>query len=381
MKENEFFEAQTLSSSIKASIISEYFPKYAKIIAAKHTPKQIRYIDLFSGPGIYDDGNISTPILVGRKCANDGFLKSKVWLIFNDCEYKEVLQRNFEKEFPCGTFSYKPFFADRTIGQSESVTTFLTRNTHEGKHNEAPSLLFIDPFGYKGIQTSVLSQFLRNWGNEIFIFINIKRIHAALENDNFESLMLDWFPTSYTQLKKERLLKRSVSERLNLIIDKLGEEYQKILGGQVFYTAFKFQEEDMDATSHYILHLTKGMKGFELIKTIYNDFANVGTIFDGVNTYTFDIKKGSNPIAELFDTKSENIDVLKDELYNIYRGRNLTAKELFDEHHIGGLYCASHYVTALRRLYDEDKLSADYSDDKKHRYSVLLSDFCHLKFK
>lgn len=32
MKENQFFEQQTMSSRIKASIVSEYFPKYCNII-------------------------------------------------------------------------------------------------------------------------------------------------------------------------------------------------------------------------------------------------------------------------------------------------------------------------------------------------------------
>jgi len=152
--------------------------------------------------------------------------------------------------------------------------------------NDYPSLLFIDPFGYKGIETLVLAEFLKNWGNEIFIFVNTKRIHPALENDKFEDLMKDLFPTTFEKLKKDRRFKSTVPEKLNLIIDSLGEEYKAHLGKSVFYTAFKFQEEDSDATSHYILHLTKGARGYDLIKTTYNDFANVGTIFDGVNTYT-----------------------------------------------------------------------------------------------
>ncbi|EKC72509.1 hypothetical protein OBE_02852, partial [human gut metagenome] len=179
------------------------------------------------------------------------------------------------------------------------VDKFLEKNTHEGKYNEYPSLLFIDPFGYKGIRTKVLAEFLKNWGNEIFIFLNTKRIHAALENNKFESLMMELFPTSYNVIKQDRKYKSTVAERLQLIIDNLGREFQKILPGTVYYTAFKFQEEDIDTTSHFIVHLTKSSRGFDLIKTIYNDFANVGTVFDGVNTYTFDVKQFNNPGIEL----------------------------------------------------------------------------------
>lgn len=381
MKESQFFEKQTLSSRIKASIVSEYFPSYCKIIVRKHLPKEIRYIDLFAGPGVYEDGNPSTPILIANHCFNDTFLRQNVKMIFNDNTYHNELKTNFLEKFPEGTFSHKPHFGKSTVGNCKEITQFLTQNTHNETHNEYPALLFIDPFGYKGIETQVLAQFLKNWGNEVFLFINTKRIHPALENNKFELLMNDLFPTSLQKIKKDRRYKATVSERLNLIIDVLGHEYENLLKEKIFYTAFKFQEEDIETTSHYILHLTKGARGYDLIKTIYNDFANVGTIFDGINTYTFDAKKFDNPVKELFDVSSMNIDKLKDELYQEFRGKIVLAHNLFDLHHTKGLYSRNHYTIALRRLVDEEKLLAEFTDNKSHNVSVLISKYCTLKFK
>ncbi len=381
MKESQFFEAQTMSSRIKASIVSEYFPKYCKIIINKHKPWQLRYIDLFAGPGKYEDGNASTPILIAQNCYKDEYLRNKVKFIFNDNTYAEQLEKNFTDEFPKGTFAINPFFGNRTVGEHQKISEFLMKNTHVGGYNEYPSLLFIDPFGYKGIETKVLAEFLKNWGNEIFLFINTKRIHPALENEKFEPLMRDLFPTTYEDIKINRRFKSSTSERLQLIIDNLGAEYQKILGGTVYYTAFRFQEEDIDTTSHYILHLTKGKRGFDLIKTIYNDFANVGTIFDGVNTYTFDVKQYKNPINELFDIKSMNIDNLKRQVYETYKGTTISAFELFEGHQTSGNYCRKHYTDALRSLVDDGKLEAVYTDNKNHQVSVLISKECILTFK
>ncbi|HJH64337.1 MAG TPA: three-Cys-motif partner protein TcmP [Bacteroides mediterraneensis] len=381
MKENHFFEQQTMSSRIKASIISEYFPKYCNIIINKHKPKELRYIDLFAGPGKYEDGNVSTPLLVARNCIKNNFLQQHVRFIFNDNTYKEQLEKNFFEEFPKGSFVINPFFGDRTVGEWGKITQYLIRNTHVGNYNESPALLFIDPFGYKGIETNVLAQFLQNWGNEIFIFINTKRIHPALENEKFESLMRDLFPTTYEIIKSNRKYKQSVGERLQLIIDYLGLEYQKILNSKVYYTAFRFQEEDIDTTSHYILHLTKGKRGFDLIKTIYNDFANVGTIFDGINTYTFDVKKINNPIAELFDVSKQNIEILKENIYSSYKGKTITAFELFEEHQITGNYCRSHYAKALRELVEENRIKSKFTDGKNHIVSVLISKNCIIEFK
>lgn len=380
MKENQFFEKQTMSSWVKASIVSEYFPKYCVIIVSKHKPKCLRYIDLFAGPGKYEDGKPSTPLMIAQKCYQNENLRDSVRFIFNDMKYRDQLEANFLKEFPKGSFRHIPFFADRVVGENDKVDKFLEKNTHEGKYNEYPSLLFIDPFGYKGIRTKVLAEFLKNWGNEIFIFLNTKRIHAALENNKFESLMMELFPTSYNVIKQDRKYKSTVAERLQLIIDNLGREFQKILPGTVYYTAFKFQEEDIDTTSHFIVHLTKSSRGFDLIKMIYNDFANVGTVFDGVNTYTFDVKQFNNPGIELFDMKEQNIDNLKNKLYQAYTGKTLSAYDLFEEHQITGKYCRSHYAQALRKLCSENKLQATFTDNKNHSVSVLISKDCILKF-
>lgn len=380
MKEQNFFEKQTLSSKVKASIVSEYFPKYCSIIIKKHVPEKIGYLDLFSGPGMYEDGNPSTPILIARNCMKDEDLKNRVWMVFNDKCYSEQLKENFNKEFPEGTFKYKPHFGHSTVGESQEINDFIVKNTCKGRFNEQPSVLFIDPWGYKGIETTVLSQFLSYWGNELFIFINSKRINPALENDKFEEPMRCLFPNSYDKVKVDIRNKRTVSERLQFIIDNLGKEYEALLKSRVYYTAFKFQEEDIETTSHFILHLSKNKRGFDLVKQIYNDFANVGTIFDGVNTYTFDVKKITNPVEELFDTNSENIDALKNMLLEEYKGRTITSYDLFEEHQQNCLYSRSHYVKALRRLVEEGAVESEFTDGKNHVVTVLLSKDCILKF-
>ncbi len=380
MKEQNFFEKQTLSSKVKANIVSEYFPKYCSIIIKKHVPEKIGYLDLFSGPGMYEDGNPSTPILIARNCMKDEDLKNRVWMVFNDKFYSEQLKKNFNKEFPEGTFKYKPHFGHSTVGESQEINDFIVKNTCKGRFNEQPSVLFIDPWGYKGIETTVLSQFLSYWGNELFIFINSKRINPALENDKFEEPMRCLFPNSYDKVKVDIRNKRTVSERLQFIIDNLGREYEVLLKSRVYYTAFKFQEEDIETTSHFILHLSKNKRGFDLVKQIYNDFANVGTIFDGVNTYTFDVKKITNPVEELFDTNSENIDALKNMLLEEYKGRTITSYDLFEEHQQNCLYSRSHYVKALRRLVEEGEVESEFTDGKNHVVTVLLSKDCILKF-
>ena len=381
MSTKDFFKVQKLSSKIKASIVSEYFPKYCNIIM-KAGQSEIRYVDLFAGPGIYEDGNPSTPILIGKHCRTNTSLKSIVKFLFNDHLYKGELEANFKKEFEDGTFPKGVHFGDLSVGDSDKIKNYLVRNTHDAviNKNKYPSLLFIDPFGYKGIETNVFAEFLKNWGNEIFLFVNTKRIHPALENDKFDNLMRDWFPTTLEQVKKDRRYTQSVTERLSLIINSIGAEYEKKLGEKIYYTAFRFQEEDSDATSHYILHLTKHSKGFELVKQVYNDFANVGTVFDGNNTYTFDSKSYNNSAVDLFDPNELNIDLLKGIILKAYKGKHISALSLFNQLQKENLYSKSHYAIALRKLHEEGKVSSTYTDNIDHEKSIIIIEACKLQF-
>ena len=391
-KDNKnFFDKQTVSSRIKATIISEYFPQYCRIISKRHEPKKLGYYDMFAGPGRYEDGNPSTPLLVAEKCYNDEFLRNKVWMVFNDMAYGEVLKENFEEVFPKNSFRNEPFFASRTFGEWPQIDTFLTRNTNDGWSNECPALLFIDPFGYKHINTSILIRFLAYWGNEVFIFVNTKRLNAAFENDKFLDDLKIVFPKRFEKIKTEKSLLEGPPERRHkFIIDNLGLEFREGCSGHIYYTAFEFREEDQKTPSHYLLHVTKGAKGFELVKQVYSQFANVERNLDqeqvdGYETYTFDPKIDTdNPIVKMLNEEKmqENVNALKKKLIAKYSGcHNLQTEQLVKEHHINVLFTRSYYAMALRQLYAEGKITVEFTDDRKHRMCVLISNTCFVTFK
>ena len=374
-KKKDFFLKQTPSSRIKASIVAEYFPQYCKILM-KSSQQQIRYLDLFAGPGIYKDGSHSTPLLLGKACAEDPALSSTVYLMFNDMEHSKELEANFTAHFPKGTFSREPIFGDKTVGKDQRITEYLMEKPTA--RNLKPTLLFFDPWGYKEIDTTTLANFLSHWGNEIFLFVNIKRIHAAIQNDLFDDLMKSLFPTSYEQLKSERRYTASVYERLDLIMENLANEFRKVVGSSLFHCAFRFQEEDSKTTSHYIIHFTKHQKGFELIKQVYYDFDNIGATLGKDGDYTFDAKNMNNTNGIVFS--DQNIATLAAALELEYKGKSGSAKSLFEKDNPKRKHCGSHYAQTLRYMVEQGKLSVKFADGKEHRVSVLLTDECIIKF-
>jgi three-Cys-motif partner protein len=373
----KFFEVQSPSSRTKAQIVARYFPQYCRIILKK-PQKEVRYLDLFSGPGKYEDGNLSTPLLLADICANDQELSQNVRFLFNDKEYSEQLRENFHNRYKPATFKLAPRFGSEIVGESESINRHLSKISQG--INPKPTLLFFDPWGYKGIDTLMLAKFLANWGNELFLFVNVKRIHAATENEKFDLLMQSLFPTTIDQLRFDRKYVPTVQERIKLIMDNLSSEFQRAVNRKLYSCAFKFQEEDSSATSHFIVHFTKHDKGFELVKQVYYDYNNIGATLEKDNVYTFDAKKLNTTQSTTLDFGDVNVTALSKRIIEKYKGRRLTARKLFDEDHVSTMYSHTHYAKALRHLVKCGDLKSTFNDSVNHKVPVLINEHCNLEF-
>src|SRR5690349_3416588 len=84
MVDERFFDERTAASAIKAKIVSDYFWVWAQIIIKKAKQKTIGYVDLFAGPGVYGDGQKSTPILILEKAIRTSDIRDKLHVFLND---------------------------------------------------------------------------------------------------------------------------------------------------------------------------------------------------------------------------------------------------------------------------------------------------------
>lgn len=378
MEENDdFYDSQTPSSRIKAQIVAKYFPQYA-LILLKSPQSEIRFADLFSGPGIYRDGNYSTPLLVAQKVADHATLVNVVQFWFNDKTYVNELEENMAKHFEPSPFKFSPKYTDLVVGKDPKIRNYLIQDIPKEK-NPYPTLLFFDPWGYKGIDTRDLSKFMQGWGNEIFLFINIKRINAAIDNKKFDDLMQDLFPKSIDRLRKDKRYEATVYDRLNLIMSNLAEEFRSIIGN-VFATPFRFQESDSKATSHYLLHLTKHPKGFELVKGVYHGFDNIGAPLDKEGNYTFDEKRMGRSTESMLNFGDPNVAALSEMLPKKFKGQKINVMNLFNEHQATTNFAGVIYLHALRRLAEKGIIKSTFTDGANHTQSVLLIESCFIEF-
>jgi three-Cys-motif partner protein len=98
MAQQKFFSEQAEQSDIKSKIVTKYFWAWANVIVSTIKNKanaRIAYIDLFCGPGRYEDGTKSTPLLILEKAIADKKMRNLLVTVFND---KDVLNsKSLEK--------------------------------------------------------------------------------------------------------------------------------------------------------------------------------------------------------------------------------------------------------------------------------------------
>ena len=89
----DFFKESTEQSRIKSEIVAKYLWAWAHIMipSAKKTSSKIGYIDLFSGPGRYEDGTKSTPLLILEKAIADPNMRNMLVTVFNDADPNNTL--------------------------------------------------------------------------------------------------------------------------------------------------------------------------------------------------------------------------------------------------------------------------------------------------
>src|SRR5947209_2116320 len=118
---NDFFDESREQSQIKARIVSKYFWVWAKVVipTTKQHDNRIAYIDLFAGPGRYEDGTLSTPLLVLQQAIQDTDMREMLVTVFNDRDVDNVgkLRAATEALPRINTLKYQPQISNEVVGE------------------------------------------------------------------------------------------------------------------------------------------------------------------------------------------------------------------------------------------------------------------------
>jgi three-Cys-motif partner protein len=372
MKNKDFYASQSMESKIKSEIVSEYFGVWTKIIWGDRFKKTKRmgYIDIFCGPGIYKDGSESTPLLILKTIAENEDFRENTTVVLNDenKEHVETLKKIVKEKF--GDYLKTEFY-------NMEVNDELRKEIFNDSAI-IPSLIFIDPWGYKGLTKELLIDSIKSRKCDVFLFFNYNRIKLSSFNPIVEKHMIRLFGEANFNILKENLGKtKDMSVTLDLMLSALHTALSN--AGIKHIVPYKFlmpakgeeiQPSIFEPTnrrlSHALLFITKNDKAAEALKNIFRrhtlpiEHIEYGYFPNYENTHLYEgdtvLSCVIKYMLEKYSKKTVNCGDLK---------ADLTCQSEF--------WATSDITKVLRLLEKENKISVDMKDRRKGTFAEHLS--------
>ncbi|MFO0803949.1 MAG: three-Cys-motif partner protein TcmP [Gemmataceae bacterium] len=314
----------------------------------KEKPK-IAYIDLFAGPGRYKDGSKSTPIMILEKAIEDDVLRDALVTLFNDKDEESVSSLKAAiKSLPAvKRLKYPPDVECNEVGE-EIVKEFESWKL-------IPTLMFVDPWGYKGLSLRLINSVLKHWACECIFFFNYNRVSMGIANKAVREHMDALFGEDQAARIEERLDGMKPARRELTIVEELTKALLD-LGGR-YVLPFCFKNEEGSRTTHHLIFVSKHFRGYEIMKNV---MAKESSYDDqGVASFMYNpaeaIDRATQPTLWGY---SRPLGDLEDMLLQEFAGKTLTMREIYERHNVGTPYIAKNYKDVLLKLELAGKVKA-----------------------
>ena len=366
-----FFKESKEQSRVKSEIVAKYLWVWSQVMipSAKKGSKKIGYIDLFAGPGRYEDGTKSTPLLILERAVNDTNMRDMLVTSFNDADHKKIqsLQHAINSIPNIAKLKFQPKVSTEIVQEEMAEEFEQTRLI--------PCLTFLDPWGYKGLSCRLINSVIKDWGCECIIFFNYNRINMGLGNQSVKEHVNALFGSERADELRQKITSLSPSDREITILEALSQAL-KDMGAQ-YLLPFRFRGSQGNRISHHLIFITKHLKGYEIMKEIMARESS--TFYQGVPSYEYSPIPTVQPYLL---PPSQPIDKLKAMLLKYFKGQCLTVLEIYHEHNKETLYIKTNYKKALLELENEGRITAlpIITDRRKFKGEATLGDKVKVTF-
>ena len=356
MSTESFFNEQKGQSLAKTAIVQKYFSAWVNAIKseAKKHERKIAYIDLFAGPGRYEQGAKSTPIEILEKAIQDADMREMLVTVFNDKDKEKVraLEEAINGIQGIERLRYKPQIMNNEVGES-LVQEFE-------KISFIPTLFFIDPWSYKGLSLRLINSVLKDWGCDSIIFFNYNRINAGINNDLVEKHLDALFGADRAKRLRKKTSGVSTHERELFIVEEICEALKE-MGGK-YTLPFRFRSPQGKRTSHHLIFVSKHVLGYTIMKDIMAKESSSND--QGVPSFEYNPASAEQP---LLLSLAQPIESLANALLQTFAGQTLTRDEIFHAHHVDTPFIKSNYNTVLKQLEGNGRITINYMGANKRK--------------
>lgn len=310
----DFFSLPTEASRRKQRIVVKYHAAWSQVLRTRpKSPaivcRDLAYVDLFAGPGRYGDQSPSTPLLIIEAAARDPYMREHLLTRFNegDPTLADMLAKNIAESEAAKQLHHPPKVTCAYV--EEDILREI------GGIPPCPTLLFADPWGYKGLSLDLLSRFLRPFGNDLIFFFNYNRISSGLHCSLFDESIDRIFGKQVATSLRARIAREKVkgSEKERLIVDAVGEAFSPFGAQTPVYYPFHAKGR----LSHHLMFISKVPLGNEIMKAVMAGESTRGT-------FGFDEATERQPL--LFPDL--NIEELSRDLLQRFAGQTISFSDI-----------------------------------------------------
>ncbi len=247
------------NTQVKHDILSGYLERWASILSGRRTKTHtnLHYVDGFAGRGRYREGEPGSPLIameIGQEMHEHrgGSLDLYCYNVEENADNFKSLKREVDAvrslyssvevlNFP-GSFQD---YADRILGEiSADEDTFV----------------FIDPFGYRGVELEQVLKFLQRRRSEVFVTFMSRYIGRFMRDSNREAAMTAVFGTDEWKKLAEIPAASQQSGAVELYGKQLQEKVAE-MGKDLYILPIDVSFEDTKADIYHLIHASQHPKG------------------------------------------------------------------------------------------------------------------------
>lgn len=245
----------------KHEILGRYLEAWTAILSLGKFPT-IAYVDGFAGPGVYENGEIGSPIIalnaaLEQQRQHPAMKRTK--LIFLFIEQKKDRAERLQESIAARQLP--PNFHVKVVGERSFEAGFREYLGTRGKPLP-PTFAFIDPFGWTGVPFGLVKEILGFNSCEVLFNFMYEEINRFIEHPdqgkNFDSLFGTDKWRGVATVEDSRTARRAFLH--DLYVRQLREE-----AGARFVRSFEMANKN-DATDYFLFFATNSTKGIEKMK-------------------------------------------------------------------------------------------------------------------
>lgn len=352
----------------KLIILKKYLDAWLPIMTSQN--RRVVYIDGFAGPGEYENGKDGSPIIALKSFIQyKDRIESEIVMTFieSDSSRCDNLKRKLTQlSIP------KNFSIEIVNDEFVNIVDERLKKMNSEALRLAPSFVFIDPFGFKGIPIEIVRRIMEHKKCEVLINFMYEDINRFLANKR----LWNHFEKIFGTEKWKRVIALKNPQERNISLHDLYKGQLKNECNINHVYSFRMKNK-RNKTDYYLFFGTNHSLGLAKMKEAMWQVDPTGNFEFSDVTY--------NPNQPTLFSEEVDLKPLMSDLLNRFKNKKICIKNLIEYVITQTPYLKKHLKTCLRELERngsqinrECLVCSDPSSCKKKRY--CFRDSCVISF-